>query len=436
VLRARGFDVRVLEASERAGGMIRSERIEGQLVEHGPASVRGASADAWAMLGLLGLQEQLLPADGSQSLRFLLKDGALVALPSGPGGILTTPLLSPRGRLRVLAEPLVPANPREGETVFDLLSRRGGAEAADVLGTPFVGGIFGGDPRDVEARAALPRLAEWELSGSLLRGSMAAPRAPAGAPKGSATFAEGLETLPRALAAGLGDSLRLRRRVTKVERRGSGWRVSAEGGGGYDADEVVVAVPPIPASQIVAGQSALAEIPHAPIAAVHLGWEEGAVQAPRGFGWLAHPRQTTDALGAIYVSSIFPSHAPGKVLVRLMIGGTRAPGLVAGSDDALVQHAKNVLAMVNNLRAEPTFSHVARALPGIPQYLPGHTARLAALRETGLRWLGWGWTGLGVPDQLAAARALADAITGSRFSELGVGGPGRVPPPFTGSAGA
>lgn len=412
-LQDRGTDVVVLEAADRPGGVIRSERIDGVWIEHAAATLRGVAPGAWEAVKRLGLADRVVEAAGDHKLRFVLQDGRLVPLPGGPLGLLGTPLLGLGGRLRILAEPLVRRGHVTGESVYDLLARRIGPQAADRLGTPFVGGIFGGDPREVDAEAVFPQLVRWEAErGSLVRGAMAAPRAPADAPRAPVTFEAGIESLPRALADRLGDRVRLGHRVTAVTRDGAGWRVTTDRGT-CEAAHVAVAVPPHAASAFLPDLGELRSGGYAPVAAVHLAWRAGDVPAPAGFGWLCHPSETRDALGVIHVSTIFPGRSPDRVLVRVMLGGTRSPGLPAASDEALVEHARAVVSTFQGLRAEPVLAHVARALPGIPQYERGFPARLATLRATGLRWLGWGYTGMGLPDQLAAGKAVATAITGS-----------------------
>ena len=411
LLRARGRSVVVAEAADRPGGVIRTSHRDGLRIEHGPQSLRGGTADLWSWIEAVGLAHAVVPSAPAASTRYLLQGGRLVALPSGPLGLLRTPLLSRRARLRALAEPWIRPGGRPGESVYDLMARRLGAEAADRLGTPFVGGIFGGDPRAVECQAALPRLVDFErTAGSLTRGAFRSPRPPAAAPRVPFTFTDGLQALPDALARGLGGALRLNTPVTSLTRDGAGWRVHA-GGEAHEAEAVVVAATGV--DRLLPGLSADPHA-HAPIAAIHLGWRAGDVPAVSGFGWLAHPDQTRDALGAIYVSSVFPGHAPGWVLLRVLVGGARAPGIAFGSDDGLVAHARDVVAAVHGWRVAPAFTHVARTLPGIPQYPPGHTARTRALAASGLHFVGWQWSGLGVPDQLAAARAVVDRLTDVR----------------------
>ena len=76
---------------------------------------------------------------------------------------------------------------------------------------PFVSGVYAGDPERLSLRAAFPKLHEFEAQyGSVLRGAMKS-RPAKGTPRaGLCSFRDGMETLPRAIAARLGDSLAAR----------------------------------------------------------------------------------------------------------------------------------------------------------------------------------------------------------------------------------
>src|SRR5439155_15313834 len=131
------------------------------------------------------------------------------------------------------------------ESVRDFVRRRLGAEAADRLAEPFVAGIFAGSASRLSAAAAFPRLVAWERAkGSLLLGAFASRRsrgsAP-GAPRGLLSFREGLETLPRALAARLGAAFQPGRNARAIEpRAGGGWTVDTPAGP-LAGDRVLVA---------------------------------------------------------------------------------------------------------------------------------------------------------------------------------------------------
>src|SRR5262245_27660790 len=105
-LRRAGRDVVVLEAAARAGGAACSERIEGHLVERGPSTFRVPAAMA-AFLRAHDLDRLLVPASPASRERHLVHGGRLVAVPSSPLAFAASPLLSARGKLRLLAEPFV-----------------------------------------------------------------------------------------------------------------------------------------------------------------------------------------------------------------------------------------------------------------------------------------------------------------------------------------
>lgn len=405
-LAGEGRDVLVLEAGPRAGGVIRSERVGGLLVEHGAGSLRGGAVHARRLAEALGVADRIVEASPAARARHILWDGRLEPLPRA---LLSPRFLPPTALLRALAEPLIPRRdpPRPDESVFGFFSRRFGRAVAERLVDPFVAGVYGGDAHSLEAAAAFPDVTAWEARyGSVLLGAMRRPKAPPG-PRTPFSFRDGLETLTRALAERLGDRLRLSAPVERVVRDGAGFRIDAPGGP-YDAERVVVAVPGARAAAFLPDADAeLAPMPTSKVASVHLAWPADAVPEPlASFGWLAPSSQRTDVLGCLWVSSVFPSHAPGHVLLRVMLGGARDPRRVSLAPERLIDEARRVVAEIHGLSAPPSFAH-AVVPEGIPQYERGHAARVARLREAvpGLSFLGWGYTGVGVEHGLAAAAA-------------------------------
>jgi oxygen-dependent protoporphyrinogen oxidase len=281
----------------------------------------------------------------------------------------------------------------------------------------FVAGIYAGDARQLEVASAFPELLGLEQrSGSLLLGALfqrrerPSPWVPRG---GTFTFDGGVQVLTDTLAEKLGARLSLGTAVRALEATPAGWRLNTEGGA-WEAPQVVVAVPPSIAAELIpAWRGTAALIPASPVAAVHLGWRQGRGPPFSGFGWLSPGFQREDVLGMIGVSATFPHLAPGMDLVRLMIGGIRRPDLALLSDEVLTLHALGVVRQVHGEVPEPELVQISRHIPGIPQYVIGHRDRLTALQgaATGLHPLGWGWTGIGISQGLQAAERLAMAIS-------------------------
>src|SRR6202011_4922304 len=112
----------------------------------------------------------------------------------------------------LLAEPFVRPATSGSDTVRSFFSRRLGPEVAERLVEPFVSGIFAGDGTRLSASACFPKLTAWERGhNSLAAGALAdrfrgkpSHRSPV---RGLLSFQDGLEALPRAIAAELGERL-------------------------------------------------------------------------------------------------------------------------------------------------------------------------------------------------------------------------------------
>jgi protoporphyrinogen/coproporphyrinogen III oxidase len=414
----RGESVRVLEASPRAGGAVRTEFADGFLLELGPNTVR-PNPELWGLVRDLGLAESALFAPPSLP-RFIDYGGRLHALAPGPGTLLTTRLLTARGKLRLLREPFVPRGSDAEETVTAFFTRRLGGEVAQRLVAPFVSGIWAGDAGELSAAAAFPALAAWERErGSLLRGGLASRRRSRPAepiPKGLLSFRDGLESLPRALAARLGPSLSLGVPAKRIARAAAGWRLET-GAGPLEADRLVIATSAPAAAQLLApvdpdAASALGEIPSPPLTVLHLAYPASAFPAPlSGFGHLVVPQRGRRILGAVWSSCLFPGRAPeGQVLVTAFAGGARDPEAAGLPDAEILGVATRELAESLGASGTPRLVRVTRHARAIPQYTRGHAGRLETLahaerRLPGIHFLGNYRGGISVGDVVRNALA-------------------------------
>lgn len=241
-LRARGLEVRVLEAEDAVGGRVRTDHVDGFTLDRGfqllnPAypAVRElvdvAALDLRTFLpGVAvrrGARTALLadPRRAPLLLARTLVDGARSGL-LGPGELLrlarwAAPALGPVERL--LAAPDTTLTRSLDAVGVDGPLRRGVLE-------PFLAGVLADD--DGATSAAFVRL----LVRSFLRGTPGVPAA-------------GMAALPAQLARGL-DDVRLGVRVQRVERRGAGVAVHADDGVVH-ARAAVVATDPVTAERLV-----------------------------------------------------------------------------------------------------------------------------------------------------------------------------------------
>jgi oxygen-dependent protoporphyrinogen oxidase len=93
--------------------------------------------------------EVITPAAAVGKRRFIYRNGRLHLVPAGPH-LMLSPLLSLRGRLRIMAEPFIkPKKTGDDESVASFICRRLGHEILDALVDPFISGIYAGDPHQL-----------------------------------------------------------------------------------------------------------------------------------------------------------------------------------------------------------------------------------------------------------------------------------------------
>ena len=138
-------DLVVLERGPRTGGNIKTDQVDGYVCEAGPDGFMDSAPATMALVRDLGLESRLLPSDDRARRRFLFHGGTLVPVPTAVGDFLRTPLLSLRGKLRIMREPFARAASEPDESILDFAARRIGSEAAMRFVDPMVSGIFGGD---------------------------------------------------------------------------------------------------------------------------------------------------------------------------------------------------------------------------------------------------------------------------------------------------
>jgi len=430
------LEVVLLERERAVGGKARTFRSAGWLVECGPTGYLDEDAVVEGLVARAGMGGEAVEASEAAKRRFLVLDGRLRRVPSGPFGLVSAGLLGPTGLMRLAAEPLVPARRAEGEeSVWGFASRRIGRQAADRLIAPMVLGVFAGDATRLSVEAAFPRLVRLEREhGSLLRGLIAGRRegrargGPAGPSTPLRSFRSGLEALPAALAATARFTVRVGAEVGGLARAGAG-RLAIRGGGiggDLDADAVVVATEPWAMASLLEVEvpeaaEMLRAIPCPPVTVVALGFPEGeATRVPYGFGALVRRGEGLRILGCLWDTRLFPGRAPaGCLLVRSLLGGAVDPEVASLSEDEVVGVVRRDLARLLGIRSAPIFRHVVAWKRAIPQYELGHVARAAEIERAvgavpGLFLAGNGLHG--VSFARAAATGLRAGRAAARFA--------------------
>ncbi len=399
-LKKLGVPVILLEASPRVGGLIETVEKDGFLFESGPQSFQGTET----LLGLirdLGIEDELCKADPGAP-RYVLRQGRLRKIPMSPQAMLATSLLSPGTRWKIVSEPFKRTRPpNEDESVADFVRRKFGHEILEYLVSPFVSGVYAGDPEKLSLRAAFPTLEQWEREyGSILRGQMKSRAAsgPTTARKGPpplCSFRRGLDTLMQAIGANLGESARTGAFVSALSRSGNlgdaGYEVRAMRGGREEkivAQAVVLAAPAYAASHLIGSiapflASTLSGIEYASLAVVGMGYyNRQASAALDGFGVLIPRSEKHRTLGIVWNSSLFAGRAPeGQMVVTSFVGGATDPEIVAKTDGEITAIVHDDHARILGITGPPIAAAVWKHEKALPQYNLGHGHVVEAIRD-------------------------------------------------------
>jgi oxygen-dependent protoporphyrinogen oxidase len=422
------FEYTLFEASSRFGGVLRSETVDGCLVEAGPDSFLTEKTWAADFCRELGLADQLIGSNDSTRKTYILRNGRLAPMPDGlmfmvPTKILpvlTSPLFSFSTKLRMAGEWFYkPHTLDNDESVASLVSRHYGDEIVHRLIDPLLCGIYGGDAASLSVKAVLPRFAEMErTSGSFGRAMLAARQKSAGAsPKPLfTTLKGGMQQIGDAIVKQLDPaSLKCRVAVKATQRSGSGWKV--EGDKVFDA--VIVAVSAQAAATILQDtipdlSAELREIEYSSSVTVALGYgPEVRAALPPGFGLLMPRSEGKRVLAATFVHNKFESRAPqDTALIRCFLGGIHDSAVLDLEDDAIIQLVRRDLKEILGVDAEPRFMRVYRWRAAMAQYNVGHLDRLQRiekLRQASptLFLAGNAYRGIGIPDCIRSGRESA-----------------------------
>ncbi len=430
-------EILLLEADAAPGGKMRTIRRDGFAMEWGPNGFLTNKPQGMELVKDLGIEDRLARSSDLARKRFILSGGTLHRLPETPPAFFRSQLLSLPGRLRILWEPFASGPPAGvDESLGEFARRRLGAEALEKLIDPMVTGIFAGDPDTMSLRSCFPVIHDLERKyGGLVRGMLGVrkERATQGV-KGEMSagpggvlmsFDHGVQTLTDALAGRLSEGLHLGVAVDRIERRAEAYVLSMSAGGDREemaADVVVIATPAYAAAGIVAPLDAelsdlLAGIPYSPITVAALGYGKATMGNPLdGFGFLIPRGEKRKILGALWDSSVFPNRAPeGKALLRVMVGGVRAPALAALPEAELLELARRELREILGISDEPVLAATFFHERGIPQYLVGHGKRLEHIdgRLAGIPGLllnSNAYRGIALNDCVRESRATAERI--------------------------
>ena len=422
--------VTLLEASDRWGGKITTERVafdDGQfIIEGGPDTFLATKPWGVALCKELGLGDRLHGTNPQKKNTYVLKDNRLLPLPDGLAmmiptnieAILRSGLVSWMSKARMGLDFVLPPKAVNGdESLGAFVSRRLGREAYENLIEPLMSGIYAGDGDQLSLASTFPYLRGLELKyGSLARGALKLRAQSNGkAVQGSRSafltpttgLAEIVEKLVEYLTASDVD-LQLHAPASQITTHQSRYQTQLADGETLESDALLLATPAFVSGVLLASLDPvlaldLQSIPYTSTATVSLAYRQNEMPCDLdGYGYVIPRREGRSALACTWTSTKFPHRAPeGYALLRVFIG--RAGQEFPWYEHDLLALAKEELKLSLGITAEPLLYRVFLWEKAMPQYNLGHPEILERIdtaleKYPGLALAGNGYRGIGIPD--------------------------------------
>lgn len=434
-------EIIVAEQSMRLGGKIHTVDFAGRPVETGAESLLAARPEAIDLARAVGLGDAIVHPSALKPALSL--GGALVDFPAGhlmgiPGDPADVAAIADAKERPDDGAPIFA--PGADMSVGALVRARLGDEVLDRLVAPMLAGVYAGDVDRLSVRAVMPQLAAalerharlTEAVAEIKRPTPADPEGDASTRTGAASprpgkpvFASidgGLSRLVSATSAAARAEIRLGMTVRELRQTPYGWEVVA--GPVPDpikitADAVLLAVPAKPAAQLLrevepAAAAALSGVAYASVALAAFAFD--SIDLPERSGFLTPASEGKTVKAATFASQKWPHLGRRRQIVRVSMGRLGEESLLQYDDATLAKTALRELGEHLGQRLpEPVEQRVDRWGGSLPQYAPGHPARIAAAREAlgshrGIAVAGAAVDGVGIAACVASGQRAADGL--------------------------
>ncbi|SHM46616.1 protoporphyrinogen oxidase [Gracilibacillus kekensis] len=428
------YHLQLVEAGNRLGGKIETERRDGFTIERGPDSflIRKQSAERLAQdVGIGGK----LVKNGTGKSYILVGDelhsmpqGSFMGIPTQVKPFLNSSLFSFTGKLRAGMDFVKPkGEPAEDQSLGKFFRRRLGDEVVENLIEPLLSGIYAGDMDDLSLMATFPNFYQLEQKyGSLIKGLQKTMPAP---PKTSAkkrsmfySINGGLQTLVDALEDALGDVVSKQTEVKEISKKEDGYQLTMQNGKELQSDAVLIATPYPVMKQMLTSYdfvSELVEMKATSVANVALAFDQSAIKEDiDGTGFVVSRNSNYRITACTWTHKKWPETAApeGKALLRCYVGRPGDEDIVDLSDESLEELVLHDLNKIMKIDEKPLFTVVSRWKNAMPQYRIGHKQRVEQLESDlndnlpGVFVAGSPYRGIGIPDCIDQGEAAVDKI--------------------------
>ncbi|MGH7771612.1 MAG: protoporphyrinogen oxidase [Candidatus Binatia bacterium] len=434
-------EIHLLEASQRLGGSIATERVGDFLVEGGPDSFISEKPWALWLCQRLGIRSRLISANTAHQKIYVVYKGSLLPLPDGfllmaptrLWPLIRTPLFSWHGKLRIAWELFLPRGGTDGdESLASFIRRRLGQEVLDRVAQPLIGGIYATDPERLSLAATMPRFLEMERTRRSIIWAMWLGQRRRSWKAGSGTrwslfvtLLGGMQELVEAIASRLPvRTVHLSTKATGLEWNAAkkNWIITTNKAKEIEADGLILALPAYRSAEIISALAPelaqeLRSIPYSSAATVNLAYRLSEIPHNLdGFGLVVPTIESRKIMACTFSSIKYPGRAPdGYALLRAFVGGALQPFLFEQDDHTIESSVRQELSALLGVSASPLFCRIHRHPHSMPQYQIGHDERIRRAeaylsKVPALALAGNAYHGVGIDDCIHSGEEAADRL--------------------------
>ncbi|WP_085506907.1 protoporphyrinogen oxidase [Thalassobacillus devorans] len=429
------YEVKLLEASDKLGGKIKTEQRDGFTIERGPDSFLARKKSASELASEVGLGDQLVPNGTGQSYILVknklhkMPSGSFMGIPTKVRPFLFSGLFSPVGKVKA-AKDFVKSKsaPQDDQSLGHFFRNRLGDDVVENLIEPLLSGIYAGDIDNLSLMSTFPNFYHLEQEyGSLIKGLNKTMPARKPAKKGKKpsmflTLKDGLESLVEAVTDHLDEgTVHTNKAVDHIEKKDSHYNLLLNDGTVMEAASVILASPHSAAERMLSKHDFMKpfqEMPATSVANVALAFDASAVKKDiDGTGFVVSRNSDFRITACTWTHKKWPHSTPeGKVLLRCYVGKPDDQEVVDLSDEEIVDIVLNDLNKTMKITADPEFSVITRWKNAMPQYTVGHKQRMNEIQQAmqqklpGVYLAGGSYHGVGVPDCIDQGKEAVEKV--------------------------
>lgn len=422
----------IFEKNSFLGGNWESKSYKNSIYEFGPNTIIDKSETLRDLIKKADMEEELISHELKKSRRYFYRKNKFIEVSSNPFKLLSSRLLSLKGKLRITLEPFISSKSHNKESVFDFFARRLGSEFAEQLLSPALQGVWGGDIKQLNMSVAMPYFYKLEQEhSSLLKGLFSSKKKKTKTKLQTISFKNGLQDLCTKLGDFLGfNNIKLNSEIIAIEKEGDLFKLKVRRGKNqefYYCQKLYLACEAFFASKLLAQinpslSKALSQIYYAPMFLCTYSIKKDLFQDKQNyldaFGFL-NANKAHFTLGSIFSSQVFPErNLEDEYLFLSFLGGARNSQIVDFETKDLqkiaLTEAKEIFdnALDLNIQLEDiNFVDSKLIQKAIPQYNDNYQAAQETIkselsRNQDLKLLGNYINGVSIVDTVEHASAI------------------------------